>query len=370
MKCAVCNSELVNENCSGMLYWRCPKCDRSCSMMSQIQKAFPQIQSYDFFPVVMLSREKPLLCINCGSEMNTRTHKGHIAKLIQFCPQCGWCGFDSIERIRLIEHEDILKKKEQFLEDLGHDIENSIESRRFFSDISEVSKKLSRRVSYITFLFFSKFAFILPISSERDKSKTPWTVFGLIIINTFIFFLMVIRFESIHSLVPYMLLPDDIRHGNKLFGLISYCFLHSSFLHLAGNMYFLWLFGASVEERVRPLRFIFFYMLSGILAGLGFVFLKPENIIPALGSSGAISAVMGAYLIFFPKRNVKTLIGLEAIDIPAIFYLAAWIIWQFINSLLSSKVMLSNIGWDAHITGFFTGVIFAVISKRIEKNRH
>ncbi|MFZ4544915.1 MAG: rhomboid family intramembrane serine protease [Saprospiraceae bacterium] len=153
-----------------------------------------------------------------------------------------------------------------------------------------------------------------------------------------------------------------ITHFQDMDALFTSMFLHGGWMHLIGNMMFLWVFGDNIEAVIGNFKFIFFYLLGGIIAGLSQVFLFPEALTPTLGASGAIAAVLGAYLIMFPASRIKILFFVFTFSVPAILFLGFWIFQQFSNGYgaLSSTADTGGVAWWAHIGGFVFGLISGI----------
>jgi membrane associated rhomboid family serine protease len=138
-------------------------------------------------------------------------------------------------------------------------------------------------------------------------------------------------------------------------------FLHGGFFHLAGNMLYLWIFGNNVEDVLGHIRFLFFYIFSGIIAAYSHAITEAHSLIPMIGASGAVSGVLGAYMLLFPHARVHTLIFLgffiQVVRIPAVIVIGFWFVIQIINGILS-KGMLNQggVAWFAHIGGFLFGL--------------
>ena len=146
--------------------------------------------------------------------------------------------------------------------------------------------------------------------------------------------------------------------------LLSSQFLHAGWLHLLGNMLYLWIFGNNVEDRLGRLGFLVFYLTGGVLAGLAQVAIDPASPIPTIGASGAIAATLGAYLVFFPRARVTSLIFLgffyQLVNIPAVFVLGAWFILQLVEGVGSLGVSQGGgVAFFAHIGGFVFGAVVA-----------
>ncbi|HEX4545309.1 MAG TPA: rhomboid family intramembrane serine protease [Candidatus Acidoferrum sp.] len=143
-----------------------------------------------------------------------------------------------------------------------------------------------------------------------------------------------------------------------LLPLLTSVFLHAGLLHLAGNMLFLWIFGDNVEDSFGHLSYLFFYLVCGVGAGLLQSLFDLRSTVPALGASGAISGVMGAYTLLYPKARVLTLVFIFVVPIPAIFVLGSWFLMQFLSGMnaLGAGVM-GGVAWWAHIGGFLLGML-------------
>jgi membrane associated rhomboid family serine protease len=140
--------------------------------------------------------------------------------------------------------------------------------------------------------------------------------------------------------------------------LFTSMFLHSGLLHIAGNMLFLWIFGDNVEDYFGHLRYLLFYVVCGIGSGLLHVLFNLSSTVPALGASGAISGVMGAYLVLFPRERILTLVFIFLIPIPAVFILGYWFLLQFLSGVNALGSGASGgVAWWAHVGGFLLGMM-------------
>jgi membrane associated rhomboid family serine protease len=139
--------------------------------------------------------------------------------------------------------------------------------------------------------------------------------------------------------------------------LLTSMFLHGGIAHILGNMLFLWIFGDNVEDFYGHVTYLFFYLGCGIGAGLLHVLFNWQSMLPSLGASGAISGVMGAYLILYPRSRILTLVFIFLVPIPAVFILALWFVMQFISGVSSLGVAASGgVAWWAHVGGFLLGM--------------
>jgi membrane associated rhomboid family serine protease len=157
--------------------------------------------------------------------------------------------------------------------------------------------------------------------------------------------------------------------GRQVFHLITSMFLHGSWMHLLGNMWFLWIFGNNIEDSMGRLRFVAFYLLSGLAAAFGQVITSPASVIPMVGASGAISGVMGAYLILYPRVKVYALVPIfiffTSIALPAWMMLGYWFLIQLVSGLLTGGEM-GGVAFWAHIGGFVAGAVLIKFFARDE----
>jgi membrane associated rhomboid family serine protease len=153
--------------------------------------------------------------------------------------------------------------------------------------------------------------------------------------------------------------------------LITSMFLHGGWMHIIGNMLYLWIFGDNVEDRMGHFRFLVFYLLAGILAACGQMVMDPYSTLPTIGASGAIAGVMGAYLILYPRSRVLTLIPIffyfELIEVPAVFLLGFWFLMQLFSAgaiAVTANTQQGGVAFMAHIVGFVAGVIGVFVFRR------
>jgi membrane associated rhomboid family serine protease len=149
--------------------------------------------------------------------------------------------------------------------------------------------------------------------------------------------------------------------------LLTSMFLHGGWMHLLGNMLYLWIFGNNVEDAMGHGRFVGFYLLCGLAAALAQALPHPDSIIPMVGASGAISGVLGAYLLLYPHARVLVLIPLgfytRLVHLPALFVLGLWFVLQFVGYTLADSER-GGVAWGAHVGGFVAGIVLIPIFKR------
>ena len=214
---------------------------------------------------------------------------------------------------------------------------------------------------------------MLPIGDDdSDRRFAPLVNYALIAINVLVFvFLQGMggneKFTYAFSTVPAEILTGkDIAAGvleptpiPVYFTLITSMFMHGGWAHLLGNMLFLWVFGDNIENRIGHIRYLIFYLVCGIIASLSHVFVSgSDSLIPSLGASGAISGVLGGYLLLFPSRRVRVIMGRGITTVPAFVALGIWIVFQVISQLgvLGGDQGGGGVAYAAHIGGFIAGL--------------
>ncbi len=231
--------------------------------------------------------------------------------------------------------------------------------------------------------------FLLPIRTSIWPRRTPYANYALIAINVIIFFLS----YSFHRTYPFMIdghiisinghmLPLPIRpwamdwillpgHWHY-WQFLSYAFLHGSLLHIIGNMFFLYLFGANINDKLGHIRYVIFYLMGAIVSGVGFALLRPSSLEPTLGASGAIAAVTGAYLVLFPQTQITVLYWiiffLGTFEIPALYFIGfKLIIWDNIVSRIGAHV-----AYEAHLVGYTYGIglLLLLLATRLLSGTH
>ena len=209
---------------------------------------------------------------------------------------------------------------------------------------------------------------LLPLKDDNPTSSFPFVTIGLILANGLVFYHQItldfaesLRFLSQWGAIPYQITHGEALHDAPLIPLpltlFSSMFLHGGFLHLFGNMLYLWIFGNNIEDTLGHFRFFLFYLVCGLFAAAVQVFSDPNATVPMIGASGAIAGILGAYLLLFPGARILTLffiiIFVKLIRIPAIIILGFW----FIIQLLSAGTAATNVAFFAHIGGFVSGLI-------------
>ena len=219
---------------------------------------------------------------------------------------------------------------------------------------------------------------MIPLRDINPTERFALITFVLIILNVAVFIYELTLgntagelFVNTYSLVPAKLFAHGRMVTSKISPaatLFTSMFLHGGFLHIAGNMLYLWIFGNNVEDAVGRARFIFFYVLCGLIAGYTHAFANRYSMVPMIGASGAISGVLGAYLVLYPRARVVTLIFfgfyIRTLEISAMVVLGFWFALQFLNAMFAGGS--GGIAWYAHVAGFVAGILLIGFFKRKE----
>lgn len=208
---------------------------------------------------------------------------------------------------------------------------------------------------------------MLPIRDHNPSGRTPYVTWTLIGLNIAVFLLSLPLSDQPAQLAMFYrawaITPAAISDGAQAHTLVTSMFLHGGFMHLAGNMLFLWIFGDNIEDQMGHLGFLIFYLAAGIGAGLAQVISEPYSLIPTVGASGAIAGVMGGYLLLFPRAKIDILLILiiffKVFSVPAWLMLGLWFAIQLFSGLASSAE-LSGVAYWAHAGGFIIGLLLSL----------
>jgi hypothetical protein len=212
---------------------------------------------------------------------------------------------------------------------------------------------------------------VIPLRDENPSGSRPAVTIALIAANVAVFGYQVSLGPGLRDfMMNWGLVPARLTFARmgyeSLAGpgatLVTSTFLHGGLMHLAGNMWYLWLFGDNVEDRLGRVRFLLFYLAGGAAAGLIHYLTASESRVPTVGASGAIAAVLGAYVVTFPRARVITLIPLfpfvQIVALPALVVLGLWFVFQFFSGALAlAWSTRSGVAWWAHIGGFVFGMV-------------
>ncbi len=214
---------------------------------------------------------------------------------------------------------------------------------------------------------------MFPVSDVIPSRTTPYVTISLIVFNALAFLYELTlsdrdlqQFVELYGVVPASLSWSSV---------VTSLFLHGGWLHVLGNMLYLWIFGDNVEDRMGHGRFVLFYLGCGAAAALGQVATNPSSIVPMVGASGAIAGVMGAYFVLFPHSRILTAVFifffLDLIEIPAIFFLGIWFLMQFFSGVgsLGADAAGGGVAFWAHVVGFAAGALAGALWRTAERTQ-
>jgi membrane associated rhomboid family serine protease len=234
---------------------------------------------------------------------------------------------------------------------------------------------------------------VIPIGDEdTGRPGIPYVNLAIVAINIVVFLYQLVDPNFTNG---YAAVPAEITSGTDIVGqfqvntpdgtfeieeapgpspiwltLFSSMFMHGGWLHIGGNMLFLFIFGDNIEKAYGHVKYVIFYLVCGVIASLAHVLSQPESIIPSLGASGAISGVMAGYLVLFPTNRVKVLLALGAVllrpvMVPAVVMIGVWALLQFVNGIGSIAVtdQTSGVAYWAHIGGFVAGLVITFLAR-------
>jgi membrane associated rhomboid family serine protease len=206
---------------------------------------------------------------------------------------------------------------------------------------------------------------MFPIRDHNPSGRTPWVTRALVVLNFAIFIAYWYGIPNEYALAQFFfqwgLVPGLVTQGEGWHGFLTSMFLHGGWMHLLGNMLFLWIFGDNMEDVLGHVRFLLFYLAGGVMAALGQVAFEPASPVPMVGASGAIAAVLGGYLLMFPRAQVDVLliivIFFRIFVIPAWIVLGVWVAFQVFGGFSSAQ---DGVAYWAHLGGFVAGMALAL----------
>ena len=205
---------------------------------------------------------------------------------------------------------------------------------------------------------------MLPIGDDNSSERTfPIVTFALIALNVLFFFVELSggdAFVKQWAFVPSRFLANPSADLPTLF---TSMFMHGGWLHLGGNMLYLWIFGDNVEDRLGHATFTIFYFLCGIAATFAQLMVSPGSNVPNLGASGAIAGVLGSYILLFPRGRVRVLQGQQVVQMPALMVIGFWIVLQLFSGIgsISSAAEAGGVAYMAHVGGFVAGCVLTLV---------
>ena len=208
---------------------------------------------------------------------------------------------------------------------------------------------------------------LIPLGDvSRRRVHFPIATVVIIVLNVLVWLLELQGGDTF--VYQWAAVPAYIRSGNGLITLLTSMFLHGSWSHILGNMIFLWAFGPAMEDAMNPFSFSVFYLLGGLIAMFAQVAASPGSYVPTLGASGAIAAVMGAFLVTYPRDRIRSLffffLFIRITYIPAILLIGVWFLMQLVNVGAVANVQHGGVAYMAHVSGFLFGALTVRLFRR------
>jgi membrane associated rhomboid family serine protease len=207
---------------------------------------------------------------------------------------------------------------------------------------------------------------MFPVGDDNSQRRTfPYVTTALVVLNVLVFLLELSQGEKFITDWAFIPARFSDEPGADAVTIFTAMFMHGGWMHLIGNMLFLWIFGDNVEDRIGHVKFLIFYLLAGLAATFAQYYVSSNSAIPNVGASGAIAGVLGAYLLMFPNSRVNVLLGRQIVAMPAFAVLGLWILFQIISGVANSNQSadVGGIAYMAHIGGFVAGLAMALVTR-------
>lgn len=363
MKCPVCSNKLRRAKSTNVVVDVCTKCSGIWFDSGELQVFLKELvdkgkvtanKTKLFQPKDIVtedqSKKNIRLCPQCSIVMKTFNYAYDSNVFVDKCPECEGIWTDKGEAKQLASYLKEDPREVMIAQDMIQR-KKSVEELHDWADMGE---KLSSRTGIAAWYMPQ---IILPLGDDNDRLKFPVVNLSIIVLCFAAFFYELTKLDDIQTFVnEFGFIPNrfwDI-------SLITSMFLHGDIFHILGNMLFLWIFGDNVEDRFGHVGYVLFYLAAGIAASVIHAVFNMGVTIPAIGASGAISGVMGAYCVLFPNARLKMFIVCRVVPVPAFLYLTIWFGIQLFSGTLSlSRNTGAGIAWFAHIGGFAFGMLSA-----------
>ncbi len=360
IKCMKCSSKMITQNINGVEIEYCLKCGGMWFDSNELEKVLGGNKPKFFSELSSSGKISGYTCPKCFVyiyQMELIQGSGIIAET---CFKCDGFFLDKGELVKLKDYINLNQIKISIKHEKTIDKVNK-EPIPIYKQHNQPSDVYMFDVESFPVKFFQ---FLTGFPIEKAPSGPLLTpVTGTLIALNSIIFLYTYFFGGLNKwTVTLGMVPNEITNGHQLITILTSMFMHGSWLHLIGNMYFLFVTGDDVEKRLGSFWFTIFYFAGGIIATLGQIVVSPTSTIPHIGASGAISALMGAYVIILPKRKFffrffYFLWFNFSFEVPVYAYLIFWFLLQMLNAHLKT----AGVAWHTHITGFLFGMLIALI---------
>jgi len=328
---------------------------RTLTESEEISPQTPQLFKPRAVQTINTVKEKSKICPRCNCELERFNYCYDSNIFLDKCPNCQGMWVDGGE----IKEVTKYIKEDPRIKAIG---EGLVKNNQALEDLQGLSNTLMSTDPII--LFMPKI--ILPLGDELPAHKFPKVTLSIIGLCILIFIGEVFFIsEPVAFVQRFGVIPTKILQGEAFYSFFTSMFLHGGILHLIGNMFFFWIFGDNVEDKFSNLGYVTFYIACGLAADFLYIFFNASSNLPSIGSSGAISGIMGAYFVFYPTARIKTLFINRVVYIPAFLWLGTWFLFQMIFGLIYRSADVSNIAWFAHVGGFVSGGLVANFKKKV-----
>ena len=377
MNCPSCNASLSEITHQGVTVDVCPGCrgvwldPGELALLSDTENDLPkESDSRRTAPGQGLQSKTDSHCPRCQAGFDTFEYAPGTSLYIDRCKDCEgiWLDAGELKKIRNISHQrrflsihsptDPQRRLQELLRSENRRSRAQMtQARTATSTAASGSSSRSGRSS--TSVYFFQLLTGLPVEVDAKRERFPAATLGLIVVCLMVFLYQTFAvYDPMAFLHQYGMIPGLVTAGDGLMGLFTSLFVHGGWLHLLGNLYFLWLFGDNVEDRLHRGVFLLFYLGCGLVADFCHVIATNMPYVPTVGASGAISGIMGAYLVLYPKRKMYQVFWFIQFRISVAFYLMIWLGLQlFYSSLAAQQGSGAGVAWWAHIGGFGAGAL-------------
>jgi len=366
MKCPFCSNKLRRVKFKSDVLDICPRCKGiwfDCGELVNYIKAL--VNSEDIQPertrlferrevdTTDTTKEKDKICPRCNLVMHRFNYCYDSNIFLDKCPSCHGIWTDSGEGRKIAQYI----KHDERIDEIGRELARQTDRLKNIKDLSQLGEDLASRAG-IGMLFLPRVIF--PISDDEESERFPAITITIISLCVLAFWGELFWIADAERFFrSYGFIARNIFGV----GLITSMFFHVGLFHLIGNMYFLWLFGDNVEDRFSRFGYVVFYLCCGIAANVIHSVFNWNSTLPAIGASGAVSGVMGAYMLFYPSAMIKVLFICRIVEVPAWMFLGGWLLLQLTFGLLYKGTGYCDIAWFAHVGGFVFGIIVAYLKK-------
>lgn len=368
LHCPLCDTVLIFHKEEAIGLYACPKCQGFFIHTSKLSGYIDKVMDKTDIKVKQVLRleprkvkivhsliEKLHICPRCLTTMEKYNYVYDSNVFLDRCSKCNFIWVDKGELEGLVRYRKFVISTE----DIAKSIDQELREKAQMKEIAETSRHVVGLLPLGLVLGIRLF----PYSDSTDNPRTifPGVTVSIISINVIILILSFFRPDRLFY--SWGMIPNSLLNGLRPYTVITSMFLQGSIFHLFGNMFFLWIFGDNVEEKLGHIKFILFYILFGVVASLVHVAINPQSSLPTVGASGAISGIMGAYFVMFPNVRINCLFGVgiyfRKVKIKAFWFLLFWMAMQLLSYIFFRR--MSNIAFGAHISGFGIGALIAYL---------